>query len=87
LDRGDTRELVRAKLADLDASMDTAETTIAAHTTALATKATYLGPIATVDRPAAAAGNRGAYYLDTTVGKPVWSTGTAWVDGAGTAVP
>lgn len=61
-------------------------TTIGQHTTAIASKATYLGALTTAERPAASTENAGAFYLDTTVGKPVWSTGTAWVDGAGTAV-
>lgn len=37
-------------------------------------------------RPSAAAAGAGAYYYDTTLGKPAWSNGTVWRDAAGTAV-
>lgn len=46
----------------------------------------YLGTFTTVGRPAAAVGNTGQHYYDTTVSKPVWSDGTAWRDAAGTTV-
>jgi hypothetical protein len=43
-------------------------------------------PRATSGRPAATAVAVGTRYYDTTLGKPVWSNGTAWRDAAGTAV-
>lgn len=42
---------------------------------------------ATASRPDLVAADIGAYYFDTTLaaaGKPVWWTGAAWVDAAGT---
>lgn len=39
---------------------------------------------ATVDRPSAATAGAGTMYYDTTLGKPVWSNGSAWKDAAGT---
>jgi hypothetical protein len=43
----------------------------------------------TAQRPTLLAGDRGYIYFDTTLvaaGKPVWWTGTAWVDGLGATV-
>jgi hypothetical protein len=40
----------------------------------------------TAGRPSATASGAGAYYYDTTLSKPVWSTGTVWKDAAGTTV-
>lgn len=40
----------------------------------------------TANRPAAATAGEGAVFFDTTLKKPVWSTGTAWVDATGAAV-
>lgn len=40
----------------------------------------------TAARPSAATAGSGAMYFDTTLGKPVWSTGAAWVDATGAAV-
>lgn len=40
----------------------------------------------TVQRPSATTVGAGAMYFDTTVGTPIWSTGTAWVDATGTLV-
>ena len=41
---------------------------------------------ATSGRPPANAVGRGATYFDSTLGRPAWSTGSAWVDAAGTTV-
>lgn len=42
---------------------------------------------ATASRPAASGtGYRGFQYFDTTLGKPIWWSGTAWVDATGAAV-
>ena len=44
---------------------------------------------ATVSRPTLTANDRGVCYLDTTLaaqGKPIWWTGTVWVDGLGASV-
>lgn len=38
----------------------------------------------TATRPSASAAGAGAHYFDTTLGLPVWSNGTNWVDAAGT---
>lgn len=40
---------------------------------------------ATGDRPTAATVGAGAEYFDTTIGKPIWSTGAAWVLADGTS--
>jgi hypothetical protein len=40
----------------------------------------------TAGRPTAASAGQGACIYDTTLGKPIWSTGTAWRDAAGTTV-
>lgn len=43
----------------------------------------------TVSRPTLTANDRGVCYLDTTLaaqGKPIWWTGTVWVDGLGASV-
>lgn len=37
-------------------------------------------------RPSAVAAGAGAYYYDTTLGKPAWSNGTVWKDAAGTTI-
>lgn len=39
---------------------------------------------ATAARPAFADVEVGTEFFDTTLGKPVWSDGTAWVDSTGT---
>lgn len=39
----------------------------------------------TADRPDAVAVGAGAAYYDTTIGKPIWSTGAAWVLADGTS--
>lgn len=39
----------------------------------------------TTNRPVLSANNPGAMYFDTTLGKPVWWNGTAWVDATGTS--
>jgi hypothetical protein len=41
---------------------------------------------ATGARPSASTAGAGAMYYDTTLGKPIWSTGAAWKDAAGTTV-
>lgn len=43
-------------------------------------------PFATASRPAASLAGSGGSYFDITLGKPVWSTGSAWVDATGAAV-
>ena len=40
----------------------------------------------TADRPAAADVRAGFSIYDTTIGKPIFSTGTAWVDATGAQV-
>jgi hypothetical protein len=40
----------------------------------------------TAQRPAAATAGKGYMYYDDTLGKPIWSNGTAWTDAAGTVV-
>lgn len=42
--------------------------------------------VATGSRPAAATAGKGAQHFDTTLNRPIWSTGAAWVDAMGTAV-
>ncbi len=44
------------------------------------------GSGATGSRPTVAAGNVGSMWFDTTLGKPIWWTGSGWVDATGTAV-
>lgn len=41
---------------------------------------------ATADRPTLLACNKTFQYFDTTLGYPIWWTGTAWVDSTGTTV-
>lgn len=41
---------------------------------------------ATASRPAAATVGSGASFFDETLGKPIWSTGSAWVDATGATV-
>ena len=40
----------------------------------------------TAERPSAATAGVGYMYFDSTLGKPIWSNGTAWTDSAGTVV-
>jgi hypothetical protein len=51
-----------------------------------AATAVQTGSGATTARPAAGTAGAGAMFFDTTLGKPIWSTGTAWVDATGAAV-
>lgn len=44
------------------------------------------GVYTTALRPTAAAAGLGAEIYDSTLGKPIWSTGTVWKDAAGTTV-
>lgn len=44
------------------------------------------GTFATGSRPAAATAGAGAMIFDTTLGKPIFSNGTAWVDATGATV-
>lgn len=37
-------------------------------------------------RPSAVAAGAGAFYYDTTLGKPAWSNGSVWKDAAGTTI-
>lgn len=48
--------------------------------------AVQTGSGATGSRPAAATAGTGAMWFDTTLGKPIWSTGAAWVDATGAVV-
>lgn len=48
--------------------------------------AVQTGAVATGSRPAAATAGAGAMVFDTTLGKPIWSTGSAWVDATGATV-
>ena len=48
--------------------------------------AVVTGANATASRPAAATAGAGAMFFDTTLGKPIWCTGTAWVDATGATV-
>lgn len=41
---------------------------------------------ATASRPAASSVSAGSWMFDSTLNKPIWSTGSAWVDATGTAV-
>ena len=43
-------------------------------------------PTTTAGRPSASATGAGTTLFDTTLGRPVWSNGTAWVDATGTIV-
>jgi hypothetical protein len=47
--------------------------------------AVQTGAFATGSRPSASTAGAGAMIFDTTLGKPVWSTGSAWVDATGAA--
>lgn len=40
-------------------------------------------PVDTASRPAAVTVGAGAHIFDTTIGKPIWSTGVEWVDSEG----
>lgn len=51
-----------------------------------ATGAIKVGAAGTGSRPSAAAVGAGGMFYDTTLGKPIWSNGTAWRDATGTAV-
>lgn len=44
------------------------------------------GAVATGGRPTAAAAGAGGMIFDTTLNKPIWSTGSAWVDATGATV-
>lgn len=44
------------------------------------------GKNATGSRPSASAVGQGAQFYDTTLNKPIWSTGSAWVDASGATV-
>lgn len=44
------------------------------------------GARSTANRPSASTAGAGAYFFDTTLGKPIFSNGSAWVDAAGNAV-
>ncbi|WP_186374874.1 glycoside hydrolase family protein [Kocuria rosea] len=44
------------------------------------------GGVATVARPSAALCGAGTQIFDTTLNKPIWSTGAAWVDATGATV-
>lgn len=44
------------------------------------------GPYATIDRPLASDLGVSAQIFDTTLGKPIWSNGTDWVDATGAVV-
>jgi hypothetical protein len=48
--------------------------------------AVQVGTFATGSRPAAATAGAGAMVFDTTLNKPVWSTGSVWVDATGATV-
>lgn len=45
-----------------------------------------VGAVATGSRPAASTAGAGAHMFDSTLGKPIWSNGTNWVDATGTVV-
>jgi len=72
----------RAKLL-ADNALDGTETTVARITKDGAVRPRQL---ATGSRPAAATAGAGAMIWDSTLGKPIWSTGSAWVDATGAAV-
>lgn len=44
------------------------------------------GKYATGSRPSASASGQGAQIFDTTLNKPIWSTGSGWVDASGASV-
>lgn len=44
------------------------------------------GKAVTASRPTAATAGQGGMFFDTTLNKPIWSTGSAWVDATGTTV-
>lgn len=46
--------------------------------------ATYAAAGTTAQRPSAV--SPGAQFYDTTLGKPIWYSGSAWKDAAGTTV-
>jgi hypothetical protein len=48
--------------------------------------AVQTGTFATGSRPTAATAGAGAMIFDTTLGKPIWSTGSVWVDATGATV-
>lgn len=48
--------------------------------------AVVTGAVATGGRPTAATAGAGAMMFDTTLNKPIWSTGSAWVDATGATV-
>jgi hypothetical protein len=48
--------------------------------------AVQTGAFATGSRPSASTAGAGAMIFDTTLGKPCWSTGSAWVDATGATV-
>lgn len=45
-----------------------------------------VGAVATGSRPTASSAGAGAHMFDTTLGKPIWSNGTNWVDATGATV-
>jgi hypothetical protein len=49
-------------------------------------KASPFPAYTTAGRPSAAAAGVGAFYYDTTLSKPLWSTGSVWKDAAGTTI-
>lgn len=51
-----------------------------------AVKASPFPVYPTGGRPSAAAAGEGAYYYDSTIDKPLWSTGAVWKDAAGTTI-
>lgn len=61
---------------------DAASGTIALH----ANQVLRTGLNTTVNRPSASAAGAGAQFYDTTLNKPIWSTGSVWKDAAGTTV-
>lgn len=51
----------------------------------IATNSKYRGSDTTANRPANGLTD-GDWYLDTTLGKPVWYYGSGWIDATGTTV-
>lgn len=51
-----------------------------------AATAVQTGAMDTASRPAAATAGAGAHVLDTTLGRPVWSDGSSWLDPVGAAL-
>lgn len=45
-----------------------------------------VGSFTTASRPSASTAGAGTMVFDSTLGKPIWSTGTAWVDATGETV-